>query len=84
QTSGLALALGSIVHGLSVCGHGKAEDLNNRLLPAWVKILLAEGCPTMQRLAALNGLVALVGSESAVIQVGTLEKSDGILSLPSE
>lgn len=42
QTSGLALALGAIVHGLSVCGHGKAEDLNNRLLPAWIKILLAE------------------------------------------
>ncbi|KAM4708209.1 focadhesin [Discoglossus pictus] len=69
QTPGLALALGSIVHGLSICGHGKAEDLNNRLLPAWIKILLAEGCPTMQRLAALNGLVALVGSESALIQL---------------
>ncbi|XP_075682044.1 focadhesin isoform X2 [Rhinoderma darwinii] len=76
QTPGLALALGSIVHGFSVCGHGKAEDLNNRLLPAWIKILLAEGCPTMQRLAALNGLVALVGSESAVIQL----KSEAIQS----
>ncbi|MEE6510600.1 hypothetical protein FKM82_030580 [Ascaphus truei] len=69
QTPGLALALGSIVNGLSVCGHGKAEDLNNRLLPAWIKILLAESCPTMQRLAAINGLVALVGSESALIQL---------------
>ncbi|XP_068090504.1 focadhesin [Hyperolius riggenbachi] len=76
QTPGLALALGTIVHGLSVCGHGKAEDLNNRLLPAWIKILLAEGCPTMQRLAALNGLVALVGSESALIQL----KSEAIQS----
>ncbi|KAM9329744.1 focadhesin [Gastrophryne carolinensis] len=76
QTSGLALALGNIVYGLSICGHGKAEDLNNRLLPAWIKILLAEGCPTMQRLAALNGLVALVGSESALIQL----KSEAIQS----
>ncbi|CAI9543084.1 unnamed protein product [Staurois parvus] len=76
QTPGLALSLGAIVHGLSVCGHGKAEDLNNRLLPAWIKILLAEGCPTMQRLAALNGLVALVGSESALIQL----KSEAIQS----
>uniref|UniRef100_A0A4W3J5B4 Focadhesin n=1 Tax=Callorhinchus milii TaxID=7868 RepID=A0A4W3J5B4_CALMI len=42
QTSGFALALGTIVHGLAVCGHGKAEDLNNRLLSAWLKILLAE------------------------------------------
>ncbi|KAJ3584901.1 hypothetical protein NHX12_013624 [Muraenolepis orangiensis] len=32
------------------------------------QILLAEGCPTMQRLAAVNGLVALVGSESYLIQ----------------
>uniref|UniRef100_A0A8C5LP43 Focadhesin n=1 Tax=Leptobrachium leishanense TaxID=445787 RepID=A0A8C5LP43_9ANUR len=76
QTPGLALALGNVVHGLSVCGHGKAEDLNNRLQPAWIKILLAEGCPTMQRLSALNGLVAMVGSESALIQL----KSEAIQS----
>nr|XP_056704217.1 focadhesin isoform X1 [Euleptes europaea] len=76
QTSGFALALGSIVHGLSVCGHGKAEDLSNRLLPAWIKIVLAEGCPTMQRLAAVNGLVSLVGSEGAMIQL----KSEAIQS----
>ncbi|XP_069486861.1 focadhesin [Ambystoma mexicanum] len=76
QTAGLSLALGNIVHGLAVCGHGKAEDLNNRLLPAWIKILLAEGCPTMQRLAAVNGLIALVGSESTFIQL----KSESIQS----
>ncbi|XP_067409252.1 focadhesin isoform X2 [Emydura macquarii macquarii] len=76
QTSGFALALGSIVHGLSVCGHGKAEDLSNRLLPAWMKIVLAEGSPTMQRLAAVNGLVALVGSEATMIQL----KSEAIQS----
>ncbi|XP_062371903.1 focadhesin [Sardina pilchardus] len=69
QTPGLALSLGVCVHGLSCCGHGKAEDIQPRLLAAWTKILLAEGCPTMQRLAALNGLVALVGSENALIQL---------------
>ncbi|XP_029462772.1 focadhesin [Rhinatrema bivittatum] len=69
QTPGLALSLGNIVHGLSISGHGKAEDLNNRLLPAWIKILLTEGCPTMQRLAAVNGLIALVGSEGDLIQL---------------
>uniref|UniRef100_A0A673ASU0 Focadhesin n=1 Tax=Sphaeramia orbicularis TaxID=375764 RepID=A0A673ASU0_9TELE len=63
QTPGFSLALGLVVHGLSTCGHGKAEDIHPRLLAAWIKILLAEGCPTMQRLAAINGLVALVGSE---------------------
>lgn len=42
QTSGFALALGNIVHGLSVCGHGKAEDLGNKLLPAWIRTVLAE------------------------------------------
>ncbi|KAJ1218515.1 hypothetical protein NDU88_006093 [Pleurodeles waltl] len=76
QTAGLSLALGNIVHGLAICGHGKAEDLHNRLLPAWIKILLAEGCPTMQRLAAINGLIALVGSESGFIQL----KSEAIQS----
>uniref|UniRef100_A0A3Q3XJJ0 Uncharacterized protein n=1 Tax=Mola mola TaxID=94237 RepID=A0A3Q3XJJ0_MOLML len=69
QTPGFSLALGLVVHGLSGSGHGKAEDIHPRLLAAWIKILLAEGCPTMQRLAAINGLVALVGSESYIIQL---------------
>ncbi|XP_034412473.1 focadhesin [Cyclopterus lumpus] len=68
QTPGFSLALGLVVHGLSMSGHGKAEDIHPRLLAAWIKILLAEGCPTMQRLAAVNGLVALVGSETSLIQ----------------
>ncbi|KAM6363716.1 focadhesin isoform 1-T2 [Pluvialis apricaria] len=76
QTHSFALALGAIVHGLSACGHGKAEDLSNRLMQAWVKIVLAEGSPTMQRLAAVNGLVALVGSEGGMIQL----KSESIQS----
>ncbi|KAM8804142.1 focadhesin isoform 1-T1 [Rhynchonycteris naso] len=69
QTSGFALALGNIVYGLSVCGHGRAEDLGNRLLPAWTRIVLAEGTSTMLCLAALHGLVALVGSEGAIMQL---------------
>uniref|UniRef100_A0A8C5Z265 Focadhesin n=1 Tax=Marmota marmota marmota TaxID=9994 RepID=A0A8C5Z265_MARMA len=69
QTSGFALALGNVVHGLSVCGHGKAEDLGNKLLPGWIKTVLAEGTPTMLCLAALHGMVALVGSEGDVMQL---------------
>ncbi|XP_058157906.1 focadhesin isoform X2 [Dasypus novemcinctus] len=69
QTSGFALALGNIVHGLSVCGHGKAEDLGNKLLPAWIRIVLAESTPTMLCLAALHGMVALVGSEGDIVQL---------------
>uniref|UniRef100_A0A7N8Y655 Focadhesin n=1 Tax=Mastacembelus armatus TaxID=205130 RepID=A0A7N8Y655_9TELE len=42
QTPGFSLALGLVVHGLSVSGHGKAEDIHPRLLAAWIKILLAE------------------------------------------
>ncbi|XP_053061016.1 focadhesin isoform X2 [Acinonyx jubatus] len=69
ETSGFALALGNLVHGLSVCGHGKAEDLGHRLLPAWIRIVLTEGTPTMLCLAALHGMVALVGSEGDVMQL---------------
>ncbi|KAB0368881.1 hypothetical protein FD755_019915, partial [Muntiacus reevesi] len=76
QTSGFALALGNVIHGLSVCGHGKAEDLGNRLLPAWIKTVLTEGSPTMLCLAALHGMVALVGSEGDVMQL----KSEAIQS----
>uniref|UniRef100_A0A452FXS9 Focadhesin n=1 Tax=Capra hircus TaxID=9925 RepID=A0A452FXS9_CAPHI len=80
QTSGFALALGNIIHGLSVCGHGKAEDLGNRLLPAWIKTVLTEGAPTMLCLAALHGMVALVGSEGDVMQL----KSEAIQSSQSQ
>ncbi|XP_039212993.1 focadhesin isoform X1 [Crotalus tigris] len=76
QTPGFALALGSLVHGLSVCGHGKADVLSNKLFPVWMKTVLAEGAPTMQRLAAVNGLVSLMGSESTMIQL----KSEAIQS----
>lgn len=69
QTSGFALALGNIVHGLSVCGHGKAEDLGSKLLPTWIRTVLSEGTPTMLCLAALHGMVALVGSEGEVMQL---------------
>ncbi|XP_066536485.1 focadhesin isoform X2 [Hoplias malabaricus] len=75
QTPGFALALGLTVHGLSSFGHGKAEDIHSRLLSAWTKILLAEGCPTMQRLSALNGLISLVGSETALLQLKSEEQS---------
>ncbi|XP_029310314.1 focadhesin [Cottoperca gobio] len=76
QTPGFSLALGLMVHGLSMSGHGKAVDILPRLLAAWIKILLAEGCPTMQRLAAVNGLVALVGSERYLFQqTGEMELS---------
>uniref|UniRef100_A0A8C6CGS4 Focadhesin n=1 Tax=Moschus moschiferus TaxID=68415 RepID=A0A8C6CGS4_MOSMO len=80
QTSGFALALGNVIHGLSVCGHGKAEDLGNRLLPAWIKTVLTEGAPTMLCLAALHGMVALVGSEGDVLQL----KSEAIQSSQSQ
>uniref|UniRef100_A0A8C4I042 Focadhesin n=1 Tax=Dicentrarchus labrax TaxID=13489 RepID=A0A8C4I042_DICLA len=80
QTPGFSLALGLVVHGLSMSGHGKAEDIHPRLLAAWIKILLAEGCPTMQRLAAVNGLVALVGSESYLVQIITFSGALGLQS----
>ncbi|XP_063107952.1 focadhesin isoform X2 [Cavia porcellus] len=69
QTSGFSLALGNIVHGLSVCGHGKAEDLGSKLLPGWIRVVLSEGTPTMLCLAALHGMVAVVGSEGDVVQL---------------
>ncbi|XP_013371804.1 PREDICTED: focadhesin isoform X3 [Chinchilla lanigera] len=69
QTSGFALALGNIVHGLSVCGHGKAEDLGSRLLPGWIRAVLSEGSPTVLRLAALHGMVAMAGSEGDAMQL---------------
>lgn len=42
QAAGLALALGTLVHGLAVCGHGKAEDVQPFLLASWTRVLLTE------------------------------------------
>ncbi|CAF93350.1 unnamed protein product, partial [Tetraodon nigroviridis] len=64
QAAGFSMALGMLVHGLAACGHGKAEEAQPHLLASWMKTLLTEGCPTMHRLAALSGLLALVGSEA--------------------
>lgn len=45
-------------------------DLEVRSAAQSLPLRVFQGCPTMQRLAAVNGLVALVGSESYLIQVG--------------
>lgn len=37
-------------------------------------VFVFQGCPTMQRLAAVNGLVALVGSESYIFPVSIFIK----------
>uniref|UniRef100_A0A8C4NKW5 Focadhesin n=1 Tax=Eptatretus burgeri TaxID=7764 RepID=A0A8C4NKW5_EPTBU len=69
QNGGLSLSLGAVVSGLSCCGHGRAEELASRLFSAWTKLLLAESCPTMQRLAAANGLAGLAGLQNQFFQI---------------
>uniref|UniRef100_UPI00358E3842 focadhesin-like n=1 Tax=Myxine glutinosa TaxID=7769 RepID=UPI00358E3842 len=71
QSGGLSLSLGAVVSGLSCCGHGQAEELASRLFSAWTKLLLAESCPTMQRLAAANGLAGLAGMQNQFVQIQT-------------
>ncbi|KAG2466847.1 FOCAD protein, partial [Polypterus senegalus] len=51
----------------SILDGEKAEEVMNQLRAMTEQN--QQGCPTMQRLAALNGLVALVGSESSLIQL---------------
>uniref|UniRef100_A0A8C8BTY2 Focadhesin n=1 Tax=Otus sunia TaxID=257818 RepID=A0A8C8BTY2_9STRI len=64
QTPSFALALGAAVHGLSACGHGKAEDLSNRLMPAWIKIVLAEVKEIEFIFCLLLDIIFLLKSES--------------------
>ncbi|XP_075595347.1 focadhesin isoform X2 [Balearica regulorum gibbericeps] len=84
QTHSFALALGAIVHGLSACGHGKAEDLSNRLLPAWMKIVLAElkseSIQSSQFQSKLNEVIrALTQIISFSGQVGLQTNAAGLL-----
>ncbi|XP_054665366.1 focadhesin isoform X2 [Grus americana] len=84
QTHSFALALGAVVHGLSACGHGKAEDLSNRLLPAWMKIVLAElkseSIQSSQFQSKLNEVIrALTQIISFSGQVGLQTNAAGLL-----
>uniref|UniRef100_A0A669QQP2 Focadhesin n=1 Tax=Phasianus colchicus TaxID=9054 RepID=A0A669QQP2_PHACC len=84
QTSGFALALGTIVHGLSVCGHGKAEDLSNKLMPAWIKVVIAElkseSIQTSQFQSKLNEVIrTLTQIISFSGQIGLQTNAAGLL-----
>uniref|UniRef100_A0A8B9CJ79 Focadhesin n=1 Tax=Anser brachyrhynchus TaxID=132585 RepID=A0A8B9CJ79_9AVES len=82
QTSAFALALGTIVHGLSVCGHGKAEDLRNKLMPAWIKtlILKSESIQSSQFQSKLNEVIrTLTQIISFSGQIGLQTNAAGLL-----
>ncbi|OWF34881.1 focadhesin-like isoform X2 [Mizuhopecten yessoensis] len=78
QVTGVSLALGMLCYSLSRAGHPGIGDVRVRLFGTWMKAVSSEGTAPMEKVAILNGLMALIGSERTLIPVqsGSVSSSD--------
>lgn len=68
MVSGASLSLGMLCYSLSKMGHPGMTTLRQTLTTRWLKTLTTDS-PPMDKVAALNGLMALIGSEQTLIVV---------------
>lgn len=69
QVTGVCLALGMLSYSLRRAGHPGVGDVRTRLCGTWIKALSTEDTAPMEKVAILNGLMALIGSERTLIPV---------------
>ncbi|XP_033729341.1 focadhesin-like [Pecten maximus] len=69
QVTGVCLALGMLCYSLRRAGHPGVGDVRTRLCGSWIRTLSAEDTAPMEKVAILNGLMALIGSERTLIPV---------------
>uniref|UniRef100_A0A671ULB5 Focadhesin n=1 Tax=Sparus aurata TaxID=8175 RepID=A0A671ULB5_SPAAU len=78
QTPGFSLALGLVVHGLSMSGHGKAEDIQPRFLPLLI----------MSLVIAFSGAIGLQSNSACLVghlhlaHMSTSHSHTAVTSLP--
>ncbi|XP_041369730.1 focadhesin-like [Gigantopelta aegis] len=68
QVTGLSLALGMLCYSLGRASHPTIGQKSNKLMTDWMNVLSSENTP-LEKVAALNGLMALVGSERTLVSV---------------
>ncbi|XP_044183101.1 focadhesin-like isoform X2 [Acropora millepora] len=69
QACGVSLSFGLLLHGLVSCGHAGIVHLAKQQAEVWRSILENKDVPELQQLAALNGIMGLLGSEQAMLIV---------------
>lgn len=79
EVAGSAIASGMLCFSLSKMGHPAVTALRQTLTSEWLKALTTQDTPPREKIASLNGLMALIGSEQTlmVVQSGvSLTSSD--------
>ncbi|CAH3022453.1 unnamed protein product, partial [Porites evermanni] len=77
---GVSLSYGMLLHGLVSCGHGGVVQLAKDQGEVWRSILEREDTSELQRLAALNGVMGLLGSDQSLF---IFDSSDAVGIFPS-
>ncbi|KAK7480036.1 hypothetical protein BaRGS_00028769, partial [Batillaria attramentaria] len=68
QVTGPSLALGMLCYSLSKMGHPGVAALRQTLTAQWLQTVATDSAPR-EKVAALNGVMALIGSEQTLIVV---------------
>lgn len=71
QCEGTATSLGILVDALQRLGHSNGSDTRARLFKEWAQVAASEKRPTLNRLAALNGLCALFSAGLGLTQINS-------------
>ncbi|XP_050400636.1 focadhesin isoform X2 [Patella vulgata] len=78
QVTGVSLALGMLCYSLDKIGHPSIGKLRQELSSTWSKALTSEETCPMEKVAILNGLLAIIGSERTLIPIQTSTGLSGI------
>ncbi|XP_060062505.1 focadhesin-like, partial [Ylistrum balloti] len=81
QVTGVCLALGMLCYNLKRAGHPGIGDKRMKLFTSWMKAISSEQTAPMEKVAMLNGLMALIGSERTLIPVQSSAVSGNDLNI---
>lgn len=77
QMSGVNLALGTLCYCLNMVGHSSINQLTQDVCTEWSNTYIDAESPTLHRISALAGLMALVGSERSLITIHSIPSLSG-------
>lgn len=77
QMSGVNLAMGTLCYCLNMIGHSSINQLTQDVCNEWTNTYLDAESPTLHRISALAGLMALIGSERGLITIHSIPSLSG-------
>ncbi|KAK3740115.1 hypothetical protein QZH41_012352, partial [Actinostola sp. cb2023] len=69
EAVGVSLALGLLLHALLIGGHASVTGIVTQQLHIWEMWIVNKDLPSLQKLAGVNGLMGLLGSEQGFFQI---------------